>query len=330
MAGLRVKDWVEIKSADEILATLDENGCLDSLPFMPEMAKYCGRQFKVFKRVDKIIDVINKTGLRRMTKTVILLDLRCDGAAHGGCQAGCMMLWKEAWLRRRSRSPGFAIASPCRENGNIQSKNADCVDAVLLQATRRTCEGQTVDHDVYCCQATELYTASFYLFSWDPRQYLSPLFSGNVTLKEFLRGISIPVFNAVQRFRGGCQYPYWEGSKLKKTPTMRLDLQPGELVKVKSKEEIQKTLDTGNRNRGLWFDREMIRYCGGRFRVLRRVERIVDEKSGKLLKLRNPCAILDGVTTRGDYYRFNPQNDYILWRDIWLQRVDEHVDAGSI
>ena len=38
--GYRAGDWAEVKSADEILASLDERGCLDGLPFMPEMLQY--------------------------------------------------------------------------------------------------------------------------------------------------------------------------------------------------------------------------------------------------------------------------------------------------
>src|SRR4051794_26168577 len=30
-------DWVQVRSREEILATLDENGQLDGMPFMPEM-----------------------------------------------------------------------------------------------------------------------------------------------------------------------------------------------------------------------------------------------------------------------------------------------------
>ncbi len=45
--NLRAGDWVEVKSADEILATLDAQGCYEALPFMPEMLQYCGRRFRV-------------------------------------------------------------------------------------------------------------------------------------------------------------------------------------------------------------------------------------------------------------------------------------------
>ena len=38
--NLRVGEVVEVRTAEEILATLDEHGALDSLPFMPEMLRF--------------------------------------------------------------------------------------------------------------------------------------------------------------------------------------------------------------------------------------------------------------------------------------------------
>ena len=46
---LRVGEIVEVRSEAEILATLDERGELDGLPFMPEMLDFCGRRFRVHK-----------------------------------------------------------------------------------------------------------------------------------------------------------------------------------------------------------------------------------------------------------------------------------------
>ena len=96
---LRRGDIVEVRPAAEILATLDENGAYDDMPFMPEMLQYVGRRFTVSRRVEKICDTIAVTGSRRMHDTVYLEDLRCDGSGHGGCQAGCRIYWKEVWLR---------------------------------------------------------------------------------------------------------------------------------------------------------------------------------------------------------------------------------------
>ena len=61
---LRTGDWVEVRSESEILATLDENGELDRLPFMPEMRKHCGKRFEVeFNRTRLLLsaDALRKT-----------------------------------------------------------------------------------------------------------------------------------------------------------------------------------------------------------------------------------------------------------------------------
>ena len=61
---LGVGDWVEVRSREEILATLDENGRLEELPFMPQMFQYCGRRFRVIARAHKTCDVIAGEGRR--------------------------------------------------------------------------------------------------------------------------------------------------------------------------------------------------------------------------------------------------------------------------
>ena len=97
---LRVGEIVEVRSQAEILATLDENGELDGLPFMPEMLAWCGRRLRVDKLALKLCDTIESTGMHRIRDAVHLEMSRCDGQAHGGCQAGCRIYWKEAWLKR--------------------------------------------------------------------------------------------------------------------------------------------------------------------------------------------------------------------------------------
>ena len=100
--GLRVGEVVEVRGAEEIRATLDEHGCLDSLPFMPEMLQFCNKQFTVYKRADKTCDTIDKTGGRRLFNTVQVAPsrqtegMRCDGAAHGGCEASCLLFWERS------------------------------------------------------------------------------------------------------------------------------------------------------------------------------------------------------------------------------------------
>src|SRR5690349_18670816 len=83
-AQLHAGDLVELRPPAEILASLDADGCLSGLPFMPEMLQYFGRRFTVAKRVEKICDTICPIGVRRMRETVFLEDIRCDGSGHAG------------------------------------------------------------------------------------------------------------------------------------------------------------------------------------------------------------------------------------------------------
>src|SRR5947207_4135318 len=90
---LRVDDWVEVRSKDEILRTLDKNGQLEGMPFMPEMFAFCGKKFQVYKRAHKTCDTVFPVRGRRI-QSAVHLATRCDGKAHGGCQATCLIFWK--------------------------------------------------------------------------------------------------------------------------------------------------------------------------------------------------------------------------------------------
>jgi glycosyltransferase involved in cell wall biosynthesis len=322
---LRIGEIVEVRSEAEILATLDDNGELDGLPFMPEMLAWCGRRLRVDKLALKLCDTIEWTGMYRIRDTVHLEMSRCDGQAHGGCQAGCNIYWKEAWLKRvPAGEPAFTLES---------SPAPRCTLAALTAATRRPHDPATPGEERYACQATELLRAApERIPSWDARQYLQDVRSGNADALATTRTVWIGLFNEYQdisrrflprplRIRDGRRYPFIEGI-LHKTPVETLDLQPGELVRVKSKEEIVKTLDTDNANRGMKFDGEMVRYCGREARVLRRVEQIIDERTGKMLRFKNPCIVLEDVTCTGAYHRQCPRGIYPYWREIWLERVE--------
>jgi hypothetical protein len=106
---------------------------------------------------------------------------------------------------------------------------------------------------------------------------------------------------------------------------VKLNLQPGELVRVKSHEEILKTIDYSNRNRGMFWDAELVPYCGGTFRVLKRVTRLIDEKTAKMLEMKNACLVLDTVVCQARYSPCRmlcPKSMYPYWREIWLERVE--------
>jgi len=98
--NLKTGELVEVLSAKEIFDTLDTQNKHMGLQFTREMTRFCGRKFKVFKRVDRII--LEATGEMRVMRspTVLLEGVICDGKFHGGCTRSCFCFWREVWLRR--------------------------------------------------------------------------------------------------------------------------------------------------------------------------------------------------------------------------------------
>jgi len=321
--NLRPGELVRVRSARDIFSTLDENGTLDALPFMPEMLRFCGQTFPVFKRADKTCDGAHS--LRRMENTVHLGNLRCDGSAHGGCDAACLTYWKEAWLERLDGDHGKAS-----EDHRMEEKEHTFVVETLVPATRRDDSDPVVP--VYRCQATEVTRASQRLPWWGFRQYRSDI--RNWGVRKLLRLVPIALFNKFQKlsrrympkrllFHGGQKYPFIRAELEGPAPVGTLNLQPGELVRIKSREEIFKTLSGDPpKTRGLSFDIEMLKFCGRTARVKGRVGRIVDERTGKMIEINSDCIVLDGVVCTADYHRFCTKSVYEYWREAWLERVD--------
>ncbi len=321
-------DRVVVRSREEILAALDASGALEHLPFMPEMLEFCGREMTVAAAAHKTCDPAYKTGGRRLDRSVHLSGARCSGAVHGGCQAECNLFWKDAWLK----------PAPSATQG------ASSAAAPVLQMTEREAAAlPTGDGERYVCQATEIVKYSTQLPWWNPRQYLLDVRSRNHSLRVALRVLAmswsrqllrIPigyrvwarVNDWVHRWLTGHPAPQVRGLVPQggKTPTGALDLQPGELVRVKRLSDIETTLDRNSKNRGMWFDVEQIAFCERRFVVRRRVDRIIDERTGKMMELKNPCITLEGVLCSGHVSSERllcPRAITPYWREVWLERV---------
>ncbi len=331
---LRKGDLVEVRTAEEILATLAEDGTLDCLPFMPEMLEWCGQRLQVASSAHKLCDTVHKTGARHMLDAVHLEGVRCNGVTHGGCQAECLIIWKEAWLKP---------VEPARQAIRWRRARQEC--------TRETLRSQTQPRlGRYRCQATELPSATRPRKYWNPCFYWEDWRSGNVRLLQMLtvlllRGLvlvqsrirrgyrlSIWTYDRIARTLGLPPFPYRTGTLQGATPTATLDLQPGELVRVKSHEEILKTL-SGWKNRGMRFDPEMVPWCGQTFRVRKRIERIINESTGELLHLKNDCILLEGpycLSFHSHRRLFCSRAILPYWREIWLERVEEAASASSI
>lgn len=97
--NLQPGELVEVKSEPEILATLDENRKYKGLLWMCNMHTFCGKRYRVYKRLERIL--LESTGeLKKVRNTVLLKGVMCDGKAFQGCDRSCFHFWREAWLRR--------------------------------------------------------------------------------------------------------------------------------------------------------------------------------------------------------------------------------------
>lgn len=334
-----------MKSREEILASLDAEGNLEGMPFMPEMLKYCGLQFRVYKRAHKTCDFSSGMEARRVPSTVHLDGLRCSGEAHGGCQAECLLYWKEAWLRPVG-SPDGAVNK--MSTVDDEKTVGSCV--VGAACTEERLHAATIDaagsDPAYSCQATRIPRFTTPLSTREVDQYIEAYASGNIRLREIfpslmfrayarlvrsrLGATGIPqwAYDVFQALIGGTPYPDRPGEipMTEKTPVGEiLNLAPGEYVRVKSFEAILRTTNSEGRNRGLLFSQEMVPYCGQIFRVRGRVSRIVDEKSRRMLHFKNECITLENVVCGARYnagMSFCPRSTLPYWREIWLERID--------
>lgn len=334
---IRAGDVIEVRSQEEILKTLGPDGRLynDRLPFMPEMLQYCGRRFRVAGVAHKTCDSATFIMGRRMRDAVFLEDLRCDGSAHGSCQARCLLFWKTQWLK-----PVEPSGWTGRVARSIPKGTPSCSERQLHDATSAVMpNGETR----YFCQATEHWAATEPIRPMSISHFVEDIRTRNATLGEVakviglhflwrlrLRGrgyrLKVWIYDRIHKWVTGRPDPFREGTipEGAPTPDERLDLRPGELVEVKTHDEILHTINRERKNRGMTFDPELTPACGQRFRVAHRVNRIIEEKTGRMLTMKSPCITLEGVYCRALYVHYSllcSRRATPYFREIWLKRV---------
>ena len=302
----RPGDLVEVKMPLEVLATLDRDGTLDGLPFMPEMINYTGKRFRVCQRVLKTcISIKNSTNMRvlKSDDVVTLQGLRCSGTGHDGCQKGCMIFWREAWLRAAE--------------GVVQQPAAELMGKDRLRARLKT----STEPQIYFCQASELlrYTNRM------PRlarllTCVKDVRAGNCSALEMCRRIGTWLFWRIRKMIAG---EYAAGTNAR-TPTEPLELSSGDMIEVKALDEIVRTTNRQAQNRGLYFSPDMAALCGQKAHVTARLDKIIVDGTGEMRELQNTvyleksmcgCShVALGGCSRGEF---------AYWREAWLRRQEK-------
>jgi len=305
LAGERV----EVRSAAEIAATLDADGRLDGMPFMPEMVGFCGTRLRVSRRADKTC-VEGYYGLRKLGGAVLLDEARCNGAAHDGCQRNCQIFWHEAWLKPATEA-GASVVADLRAEG----------------AARQRLESiPTRKDDSYACQSTMLGDITTPQSKWAVGHLIVDVKQGELSFAGLVTMVARTVVNRIRGLLGLTDLGALTGVGDAKGKTV-LNLKPGEWVRIKPADAIKATLDADGRNLGLSFEPEMTRYIGGVYQVDFRVEKIILEETGQMAKL-NRTVALKGLTCKGICAKNCPRANTLYWRESWLERV-ENVDSGE-
>ena len=234
------------------------------------------------------------------------------------------------------------MARPARPEAATRVATRDTLQA-------NTTRGEADGEPIYSCQATRLMDFTDDVNPLDPRPFVRDWTSRNASLATLIDGLFfrliantirfvgyralIGLYDRVQGVFGGIPFPVIRGKATGGTPLERLHLKPGETVRVRSLREIEETIDERQRNRGLRFDWEMVNHCDQERKVHSVVERIINEKSGKMMEFGNPCIVLEGGTCPS---RFSdrgrvacPRAIHAYWRENWLERVDEPDGEAS-
>jgi hypothetical protein len=100
-----------------------------------------------------------------------------------------------------------------------------------------------------------------------------------------------------------------------------MPFQTGELVRVRSCEEINSTLNPFKELKGCAFLPDMYQYCGTQQRVLKSMQRFMDERDYKMKKARG-VILLENVMCNGTpTFGICDRCCFLFWREEWLERI---------
>jgi hypothetical protein len=100
-------------------------------------------------------------------------------------------------------------------------------------------------------------------------------------------------------------------------------LEAGDSVKVRPLKEIAPTLNHWGQLRGCTFMPEMAVYCGTTQRVLKPMNRFVDERDLRVKRSKG-IILLEGVMCQGTAaFGSCDRSCFVFWREEWLEKTEE-------
>jgi hypothetical protein len=104
--------------------------------------------------------------------------------------------------------------------------------------------------------------------------------------------------------------------------THRTPLIKGDLVRVRSREEIKSTLDPFKELKGCAFLKEMHQYCGTEQRVFKSMERFLDERDYKVKKTKGLILLENNFCYGTPVFGKCDRSCFLFWREEWLEKIE--------
>jgi hypothetical protein len=116
----------------------------------------------------------------------------------------------------------------------------------------------------------------------------------------------------------------WAGLRAKRAKYLpaAAGLNRGDMVRIRPKADILKTLDGWKRFEGCQFMDEMAAHCGKSAKVMKRVSVFLDERSMKMKKCKS-MVILEGLICNGSWpFGECDRSCYYMWKEAWLEKIE--------
>jgi hypothetical protein len=272
---------------------MNPSGDVEGALVSAQLWDHCGRKFVISKVVTHFF---HSDRMFKCLPTLYMLGgAVCSGEVasfHSRCDRNCSLLWSGQWLEKADHELGSFLA-------NREDKNPGLVGRI---------DDLSEVHRV--CQLSHLH-----------------VLAGTSHLDDILERVRGFIRYTKQSLRAQISRLVLRTVEPAKTVTQvkprDVRIAAGELVKVKSRHEIENLLDESGKYKGCTFQPEMYDYCGRPYRVLRQVDYFYDEVKQKLCKCKD-LFILEGVycTGRKRFYKDRCNlNCYPFWHKDWLERA---------
>jgi hypothetical protein len=286
-------DVVRVLPREKIMETVNPPSDLEGSLVSSQLWDHCGRKLVISKVVTHFF---RSDRMFKCLPTLYMLEgAVCGGEVasfHSHCDRNCSLLWSGKWLKKEDYELGGSSAKREGKNPGLAGKRDDLSEAYRV------------------CQLSHLH-----------------MFARTSHLDDILERVRrLPGYTKrsvralISRLVPQTAKPAETVNQVKSGDVC---IAPGQLVKVKSRHQIESLLDESGKYKGCTFQPEMYDYCGKSCQVLKQVDYFYDEVKQKLCKCKD-LFILEGAycTGRKRFYKDRCNlNCYPFWHKDWLERT---------